>query len=278
MQKVQPGSKLRIRAEDYNAFIEAAKDYQARQHNVHGRSHGRDPYGTNTVLVYNASGGGLDRLSVLSAHSTLWNGEYYEDAILDRLCFYGVVPGSMGTWQNESPCILAEPIPNYQIGRAYIGGAVPVKVAYDQIDELSYPCCDYVDGQCGYLRFTIHGPFSVLIATGHPDPGYAWAYVRFGDVSRAQTVPVRLYKTGGGSGGATTQCSYVYDVYDNVYNRLLYSDVDPTARPHAWRRPSVGKMTQATAGLASLIRYDRSTYYHPPTWSIHWINEAPDND
>jgi hypothetical protein len=46
----------------------------------------------------------------------------------------------------------------------------------------------------------------------------------------------------------------------------LEKDIDPTKSPHQWKRPSIGRMTQATFGYA---HYDVNEKL-----VIGWINET----
>ena len=80
--------------------------------------------------------------------------------------------------------------------------------------------------------------------------------------------PVVLAQSGGSVGDDTTATTWTYDVTDVGGESLSDTALDPVADPHVFRRPDVGPMLKATAGLA---------YYNSDgDLVLTWINEALD--
>jgi len=64
-------------------------------------------------------------------------------------------------------------------------------------------------------------------------------------------IPLRLVATGGQAGGASSQCSWSYSVYDimkDISNPIALSQ-NVGELPHMYQRPLLGAMVAATFGL-----------------------------
>jgi len=82
--------------------------------------------------------------------------------------------------------------------------------------------------------------------------------------------PVKLVKTSGAQGTSTAAATWKYDITDRLSGDSLLKDTDPTAAPHEFRRPSIGYMTEATAGMAYRNESDEVV--------VLWINEVAEQD
>ncbi|MEQ9616673.1 MAG: hypothetical protein RLN60_01420 [Phycisphaerales bacterium] len=80
--------------------------------------------------------------------------------------------------------------------------------------------------------------------------------------------PITLSQTGGEQGTPSMPATWRYAVTDATSGLTLVTNVDPTADPHQWRRPVVGKVEPATHGYASLSSVGLLV--------IGWINEVPE--
>lgn len=73
-------------------------------------------------------------------------------------------------------------------------------------------------------------------------------------------------------GSATTPANHTYDVRHAITSVFLGAAINPTAAPHVWKRPAVGRMAVATAGLAYFM--DPPIQDQPAPLVITWINEV----
>ena len=112
-KKVQRGDKLRIPAETFNTFIDAAKDFRQRTQN-----RGQKPLPTfsdsGIVLVKNASGSDCERFDVLGIEQPIFPPSDNLLSFTNQLSVVGVTPNEnrhLGRF-----VVLQEP----QIGRAHV--------------------------------------------------------------------------------------------------------------------------------------------------------------
>jgi len=80
--------------------------------------------------------------------------------------------------------------------------------------------------------------------------------------------PIELLNSDGEAGDAETQCSWKYHIRLPGGNSILQANVDIIVDPHEYRRPALGAMKKATAGIA---RYDEDDEL-----SVYWTNEVPE--
>ena len=83
---------------------------------------------------------------------------------------------------------------------------------------------------------------------------------------RGRSSPVQLGVAGGEEGDEKNATTWRYNVTHALTGESLADDIDPTASPHQWKRPGIGKMTAATFGYA---HYDDSD-----NLVVGWINET----
>lgn len=259
LKKVSKGDKLRIPAAAYNAFIDTARDFQARQRGISSTPQA-STRSSGIVLVRNDSGEDLSRYTVLGIDSPIIDPEDNLDGFKNRVAVVGVTPSEddhVGKF-----VVLLEPLKSGAVGMAYGAGICPVKVDVPD-DEVKYPYADIVDGQTAHLEAKHHGAAAILWREG--GTGVQWALVRLGSPMPAYVFPVNLEQTGGEQGDEENPATWTYDVSDPATDKVLAEGVDPTADPHKWQRPSVGFIIQATFGYAH--------YNKDGELVLGWINE-----
>lgn len=260
LKKVTAGEPLRIPAQAYNAFVDAAVDLRRRQQRT-----ARDPMRamrqTGIVLVRNDSGDDLPRFGVLGVDGPLIEPEANEDEFAARVALSGVVP----TLPNHRGrfVITLEPLGNGALGLACIGGVCQVKVLVEAGKDA--PTAAEVDaGESAHLVPRVDG--SAVVLWVEPGEGEQWAVVRVGNPFPAAPFPVTLTQVGGAQGTASTAATWTYDVADAISAASLEAAVNPTASPHQWRRPGVGAVSRATFGYAH--------YTAQGELAVGWINET----
>lgn len=98
-----------------------------------------------------------------------------------------------------------------------------------------------------------------------------WAIVRLGALAAwPAAFPVALSAATLASGDAATRAAHTYDVLDPVTGATLAAAADPTAAPHRWKRPPVGRMSPADFGLAHTGAGGAAV--------LTWINETPESE
>ena len=130
MSKVLPGQPLRIPASDYNAMLDAARAYRARQHDVSVPLAAAG--GAGIIPMRNDSGADLPVFAVLGISDVVFKHSDNENEFLYRFTAVGIVPNN-----DDHPTIAVtqEPIANGQIGRVMVFGVTPVKLVREDDDE-----------------------------------------------------------------------------------------------------------------------------------------------
>ena len=169
LTKVKAGDPLDIRAPVWNAFIDAARDHQTRQHAI-GRTPGPDFRGV-PVLIKNNSGGNLGRYSVLGISGVAFSAT--DDGFKQRVVFTGVTPA---TNSHEGKfAILAAPIDNGAIGPAVVDGTVICQV---NITNTNHKYAEVANGDTAKLASAKEGSAQILWAES--ETGAKWAVIRIG--------------------------------------------------------------------------------------------------
>ena len=185
-RKVQTGHKLRIPAAAYNAFIDAAHDLRDRQLNQ-GRTPQPAHRVSGVVLLKNASGADQDRFAVLGIDAPIilpgdsesggHEEEFKRQVALS--CVVPVVPTHTGRF-----VILAEPLADGAIGRAYVVGVCVVRLRVSHNLNTGMQA-DVVDNDSTVLELNAGGGAQVIwreeVTTS---PGECWAIVRLGSATR----------------------------------------------------------------------------------------------
>jgi len=222
------------------------------------------------VMVVNKTGAALDRFDVVGLGDPLNTPD--TDADPDQfieypLPFEAVAP-DIDVHRGKF-AVLLESLEVNGAGPAVLSGVCQVRV--NVADENTVRnCAEIVDAQSGYLRAVHHGSATILWREG--GTGEQWAVVRLGQRSTATAFPITVTSAdpAGSQGTASTAASWLYDVADAITGETLAEDVDPTGSPHLWRRPSVGQMVKATAGLAYWNDSDALV--------VTWLNEVADQE
>lgn len=125
MKKVQPGDRLKIPAETFNTFIDAARAFRADQQNlgVHPRPELRD---RDVVLVRNNSGADRQRFDILGIDGALFTPADNLDEFQNRSPLTGVVPAISDHVRQF--VVLLEPAAEGALARACLAGIVSVRL------------------------------------------------------------------------------------------------------------------------------------------------------
>ncbi|HNQ22494.1 MAG TPA: hypothetical protein PKK06_05310 [Phycisphaerae bacterium] len=176
LHKVRRGDPLKIAASTFNTFIDAARDFQARQHNRASGSQ-REQRQTGIIPVRNDSGAVLDRFAVLGLAGPLIDPTDNLEEFQNRVAMSGVVPadGHRGRF-----VVLLEPAAAGDIVRACVSGACVVRVEMQSNDD------DYADIEPDETRWLLSGGAGlaqllwVQPEEQRDDPDVAWAVARLG--------------------------------------------------------------------------------------------------
>jgi len=160
--------------------------------------------------------------------------------------------------------VLLEPLAPGKIGKAIVDGICQVRVYIDAETETS-EFADISDGEF-VLRPVADGTARLIWA--QDIIGEQWAIVRLGQVSApaAGAFPVTLQVTGGVNGTDSTPATYRYTIKDLAGNTVA-TNFDAAGGSSYFRRPSVGWMEVATAGIG---------YYNGFVFMLLWCNEYPE--
>ena len=165
IEKVKSGNKLRIPAEAYNSFVDAAEAHKA---SMFKQSPGKDTPGDNLILVKNNSGYNVETGDTLGIDGPIFT----PDENLTEFKYNFALKGVRPTKENHAGkfVVTAEPIAKGKIGRAYLSGICPARV-YIGTAGLSYAEI----GIWGYLEAGYSGSVQILYAEG---TATQWALVR----------------------------------------------------------------------------------------------------
>jgi hypothetical protein len=268
LKKVRSGDPLVIPAAAYNAFIDAALDF--RQRTAHLGQGAQPSFSqASIVLVRNDSGSNQNRMAVLGVEAPIIDPSANEEEFRNRVALSCVAPEE-GTHEGRF-VVLAEPIANGKIGRAYAAGVCPVKIDVPD-EEHEWRYAEIADGITGNLKVSLQGSATILWRAG--GTGVQWAVIRLGQPVPMHVFPVELTQVGGEQGDEENPATWTYDVLDVVTSETLASGVDPVASPHKWQRPSVGQMIAATFGYAHYQPNDAGEM----ELVLGWINEMVDQE
>jgi len=124
-KKVQRGDPLRISAETFNTFIDAAKDFRARTQN-RGTQHQPELHQSGIVLVKNGSGDDLSRFEVLGIDRPIILPSENLLSFQNQLAFIGVKPDEAEHYGRF--IVLQEPLRAGMIGRGLLSGITPIQL------------------------------------------------------------------------------------------------------------------------------------------------------
>jgi hypothetical protein len=173
-KKVQPGQRLEITAEAFNAFLDAAR--AVREHKVFGTDASQFFRQSGIVKVRNASGADRGRFAVLGLTEPIILPAANEPEFKRQVTFEGVIPSKSD--HKGKFAVLLEPVAAGKIGLAVVAGVVPVRL---QVDPAKlYDCAEIIDGSTQALANLPHGSARVLWVevSGSTE---RWAVVRLDD-------------------------------------------------------------------------------------------------
>ncbi len=274
LKKVASGQVLRIPAQAYNAFVDAAEAVRSRALGFGQDALGRDSR-NQLVYVRNDSERDLTQFAVLGVDGVVITPQENESEFKVHPVLVGVVPQEDA--HRGRFAVLAEPLGMGRIGRAYLVGVCPVRVTIPDDAEsggAQARFADIADDETESLTVSASGAAEILwldeadaqLPEGEAD--VRWALVRLGRA--AQIFPVRLEQTGGANGSASGPATWTYTLREVLTGAKLQEAVDPTADPHQWRRPAVGRMSAATFGYAH--------YTADGQLALGWINETVEQE
>ena len=189
-KKVQRGDALRIPAETFNTFIDAAKDFRARTQN-RGQQSQNEFQQSGIILVKNGTADDLDRFQVLGIDRPIFTPGDNLHSFLNQIAVVGVTPtedNHLGRF-----LVLQEPLRAGMIGRGLISGVTPVRL--NVLDE-EHDWADVEEGETDSLKTDTAGSAFILWkeppgSGGYGGYGYGygyygglrWALVRIGNLS-----------------------------------------------------------------------------------------------
>ena len=179
-RKVKSGDPLRIPAETFNAFVDAAQDFRNRQ-NAQGVETKGSAQGNTVVLVKNASGSDQERFAVLGVAAPVISPSANLPEFKNRVVLSCVTPSDD---HRGRFVVLAEPIKSGNMGRAVAAGVTPVKVSVQNSADDS---ADVFSGQTGHLK---SGEGAASILWKESGTGIVWAVVRIGGGSGGGVEPM----------------------------------------------------------------------------------------
>lgn len=167
LKRVMRGSRLNIPAATWNLLLEVAEAHKQGALGIGGK---RDLLRAESGLLYikNMSGSDLDRLEVLGIDSVLFSPGDNEKQFLDMAVLTGSTPDvdvHLGKF-----AVLAEPIKNGKVGRAWVHGVFPVKMS--MLDS-EHEFADVKDGETDYLESCVTGGVQILFYDSTTASNYA---------------------------------------------------------------------------------------------------------
>ncbi len=171
LAKVAAGQPLKISAESFNAFVDAAAAYQASRQS-RSADGGMTTAIPGIILLRNDSSTDQGRFAVLGLDDPLILPSENPQSFQERITFSGISPDE-DVHANRF-CILQEPIAAGGIGRAMVAGVTPMRLDIDaEEDELAAIVTD----ETGSLATGSEGGARILWK--EPGTGAAWGIVQF---------------------------------------------------------------------------------------------------
>jgi hypothetical protein len=223
LNHVQSGQPMRIPASDWNKIIDATRAFYERQAVVGSITPAvTGANATGIVYVKNASGADQDRFAVLGIDTPIivpdessggHEEEYKRQVALS--CVLPVVPTHSGRF-----IILAEPMADGAIGRAYVDGVCVVRLRVPNNLHMGAQA-DVVDNDSTVLELKAGGAAQIIwreeVTTS---PGECWAIVRLGPATR-DGYWARIYGSADQSG----------NIWHYGFDEVTFDGTDWTAVP-----------------------------------------------
>ena len=177
-KKVQSGDPLRIPAETFNTFIDAAQDFKSRRQSS-SRKPAFDLQQTGIVSVRNTSGADRERFEVLGIDRPIFTPTDNLLSFQNQIAFIGVTPTEedhLGRF-----VVLLEPLRDGMIGQACLSGVCPIRL--NVLDE-EHDWADIEDGETDSLKTDTAGSAFILwkedSSGGYGGYGYGYGYGYYG--------------------------------------------------------------------------------------------------
>jgi len=190
LKKVHPGQRLAIPAATFNTFVDAARDFLARQQGQEADPLQNRPR-PGVVLVRNETGDDVDRFAVLGLDAVLYTPEDNEQSFINQPVMKGVAPTAAD--HAGKFIILLEPAKDGAIVRGLVQGVAPVKLNVLRED---HAFADVVDD--GRLSSAPEGAAQILWkedGTGEDK----WALVRMAEAPPQAPFWAKITADGGGA-------------------------------------------------------------------------------
>jgi hypothetical protein len=218
LQKITPGTRLaaELRADTWNAFIDAANDYRGRLGGATGAELLQPaPADRVVVQVKNVSGGGLPRFSIVGLDDILFTPTQNLAGFQDQFAFKVTAPDTV-THSGRYAVTLSTVASNAFTG-AMVTGPCPVQVDIQSTNDrtavvVHHDTSKMKSAATGSARA---GGYPILYAPA--STGVQWCIVLLGaggGSSSERGRPVRVLKDGGADGDATTTASWTYSLYE----------------------------------------------------------------
>ena len=243
LKKVQSGDPLVFPAQTFNAFIDAAKDYQQRQRNL-GSDQQHATRQTGIVPIRNDTTADLERFDIVGLDAPIILPTDNEDEFKNRAMLVGVKPQLPQHWGQFA--VTLEPVAAGKVGMGCVSGVVPGRI---NVEHESHFRAD-IEHDSVKLKSGHHGGAEILWKES--GTGLKWALLKVGIAEPLGiTFIVRLEQVEGEAGinGAAT-CTYAYDVFDLLTGEKLNRDDIPRAPIDTNIRPAQTQMVAATRGSA----------------------------
>lgn len=179
-RKVNPGDPGPIPHQDWNAAMDAARDFRQRKNKGRGAPRGENASST-IVLVQNDAGSGndVDRFGILGIDGPLIDPGDNLNEFQNRVALSCVTPNIGASTEDDHEgrfVITLEPIAAGEIGRAVVAGVVQVQV---NVTSTSHQWAEIADGDMDKLVSATWGSARMLYApTG---TGVQWMIVRLSE-------------------------------------------------------------------------------------------------
>jgi len=212
LKKVKSRDPLRIPAQTFNTFIDAANDFQQRQRDIARKA--QASIRRNTIIpIKNSTGQDLDRFSVVGIDSPIFTTSDNIDSFKNQPAIVGKVPTLDDHFGKFA--VLLEPVKDGQVASGCVAGVCAVKLF---VNEEWHVRADITDGEARSLNSCVRG--SAQILWKEPGTGEVWALVDLVLHDVIDLFPVKLTVDGGTPGDINTTCSFTYKVEDLDDNLL----------------------------------------------------------
>jgi len=242
LKKIRAGDPLRVSAETYNAFVDAAQSHIDKQFGNSSRSlESLFSRSATTVLVKNASGFDAPRFGILGIDKPVIAPSVNQIEFLNRVVLSCIVPS--GLVHNSKFVITMEPIPKGSFGMAWISGVCPV---YLNVSDVDHEHAEIESTLMTALKSSEEGIAQILWKES--GTGTKWAVVRFGG-------------TGGGGGSAIQQFRVTespFVTFKDTVKAELWNGTSATGEPvHIARAPLLRLSGLVSPGyIRNGVRYE----------------------